>query len=91
MLKALDANQAPTSTIQKFIEKVSPFNTEEFSKDVYLNQCIEDLYLELEAILQKKGDDIQTMKKEIDRTEQILEHLDMDFGDAEGEIQDMPR
>lgn len=33
------------ATIRLYIDKVSPFNNEAYSKNVFLDQCIEDLYL----------------------------------------------
>lgn len=41
--------QVPIATIKKFVEKVSPFLYKEGSKDNYLNECIEQMYLECES------------------------------------------
>lgn len=35
----------PTATLRMFIEQVSPFKFQEGSKDHYLNECINEMYL----------------------------------------------
>lgn len=68
------------ATVRLFIEKVSPFNNEAYNKNVFLDRCIEDLYLECEARKMKKHGDIEKMKKHIEGLEEIAE-LAEQFGE----------
>lgn len=40
---------APVATLRKYLEQVSPFYLEAHSKNAFINECIESLFLELEA------------------------------------------
>lgn len=68
------------ATIRLYIEKVSPFNHEAYNKNVFLDQCIEDLYIECEAKKMSKHSDIEKMKKHIESLEEIAE-LAEQFGE----------
>ena len=56
-------NGVTVATVRLYIEKVSPFNVEAYSKNVFLDRCVEDLYLECEARRVDKFEEIQMMKK----------------------------
>jgi hypothetical protein len=46
-----------------YLDAVSPFKLEEYSKNAYINTCIEELFLQMEAEITAKMDNITTMKK----------------------------
>ena len=64
------------STVRLYIEKVSPFNNGAYSKNVYLDQCIEDLYVAIEGKKMKKHGDIEKMKKHIEELNEIAEQIE---------------
>ena len=70
------------ATIRLYIEKVSPFNNDAYSKNVFLNRLIEEFYKDIELKKVKKHGDIEKMKKHIEGLEEIAE-LEEQFG-AEG-------
>lgn len=72
----------PTATLRMFIEQVSPFRFQEGSKDHFLNECINEMYLQCEAKIQVKCDTIVKMKSNVDRLNEIAENEDM-FGEGE--------
>lgn len=43
-----DDSGLPLATLRMYLEHVSPFRLEEFSKNAFINASIESLYLELE-------------------------------------------
>jgi len=47
--KDFDNLKVPISTIKLYIENVSPFRISEGSKDHFLNNCIEEFYLQCES------------------------------------------
>jgi len=55
------------ATVKKFIYEVSPFTVNEGNKDQYLNNCIEDMYLQIEAKIQEKVDTVAAIKLNIDK------------------------
>ena len=59
-----------------YIEKVSPWNNGAYSKNVYLDQCIEDLYVAIEGKKMKKHDEIEKMKKNIEKLNEIAEQIE---------------
>ena len=64
------------ATVRLYIDKVSPFNNEAYNKNVFLDRCIEDLFLECEQKKLKKHGDIEKMKKHIEALEEIAELAD---------------
>ena len=68
------------ATVRLYIEKVSPYNNNAYNKNVFLDQCIEDLYKSIEAKKIKKHEDIEKMKKHIEGLEEIAE-LAEQFGE----------
>ena len=68
------------ATVRLYIEKVSPYNNNAYNKNVFLDQCIEDLYLACEGKKIKKAEDIEKMKKNIESLEEIAE-LAEQFGE----------
>lgn len=68
------------ATVRLYIEKVSPFNNEAYNKNVFLDRCIEELYIEIEGNKLKKHGDIEKMKKHIEGLEEIAE-LAEQFGE----------
>ncbi len=81
MLSAADAG-VPIATMRLYLDAVSPFKLEEFSKNAYINNCIEELYLQMEGKLQAKMDNITSMKKQIEKLDELQEMLEM-FGEGE--------
>lgn len=73
------------ATVRLYIEKVSPFNNSLYSKNVYLDQCIEDLYLAIEGKKIKKRGEIENMKKNIDKLTEIAEQIE-DGGEENVEL-----
>ena len=61
------------ATVRLYIEKVSPFNHEAYSKNVFLDRCIEELYMEIESKKMKAHVDIEKMKKYIEGQEEVAE------------------
>ena len=61
------------ATVRLYIEKVSPFNHEAYSKNVFLDRCIEELYMEIESKKMKAHADIEKMKKYIEGQEEVAE------------------
>ncbi len=68
------------ATVRLYINKVSPFNHEAYNKNVFLDGCIEELYLECEGKKMKKHGDVERMKKHIEGLEEIAE-LAEQFGE----------
>lgn len=68
------------ATVRLYIDKVSPFNHEAYNKNVFLDGCIEDLYLECEGKKIKKHSEVERMKKHIEGLEEIAE-LAGEFGE----------
>ena len=68
------------ATLRLYIEKVSPFNHGTYSKNVFLDRCIEDMYLACENKKIKKHADIEKLKKNIEGLEEIAE-LAEQFGE----------
>ena len=66
------------ATIRLYIEKVSPFNLNGFSKNAYLDEQIERLFLSLENERTKKYEMIQRIKKNVALME---EYADVDIED----------
>lgn len=64
------------SVIRLYIEKVSPFNNGAYNKNVYLDQCIEDLYITIESKKLKKHGEIEKMKKQIEKLTEIAEQIE---------------
>ena len=64
------------STVRLYIEKVSPFNNGAYSKNVYLDQCIEDLYVAIEGKKMKKHGEIEKMEKHIEELNEIAEQIE---------------
>lgn len=63
-----------------YIEKCSPFNLDAFSKNVYLDRCIEDLIIECEAGRMDQKNSIDMLKKQVEKLEEIAELADA-FGE----------
>lgn len=80
----------PISTVKIYIENVSPFRIEEGSRDNYLNNCIEELYLQCEAAIQVKVDTISKMKEHVAKLDELAEMAEMmgDDGGAPTEMVD---
>ena len=66
-------NGVTIATVRLYIEKVSPFNHEAYSKNVFLDRCIEELYMEIESKKMKSHADIEKMKKYIEGLEEYAE------------------
>jgi len=79
-LKEADLGGVPLATVKMYIEKVSPYNLDAFSKNVYLDRCIEELILECEAGRQDQKNSIEKMKKQVEKLEEIAELADT-FGE----------
>ena len=79
-LKESDLGGVPVATVKMYIEKVSPYNLDAFSKNVYLDRCIEELILECEAGRQGQKNSIEKMKKQVEKLEEIAELADT-FGE----------
>ena len=63
----------PLQTVKTYIEKVSPYNLDAFSKNVYLDRCIEELIIECENDRMNKKHGIDKMKKQVEKLEEIAE------------------
>ena len=68
------------ASVRLYIDKVSPFNHEAYNKNVFLDRCIEDLYMELEGKKLKWHGEIERMKTHITGLEEIAE-LAEQFGE----------
>ena len=68
------------ATARLYLEKVSPFMVEAYSKNVFLDDCIERLYLDCEAKRVAKHEEIVGMKKAVEKLEEIAEIQDA-FGE----------
>jgi hypothetical protein len=85
--KQLEANlgaSIPITTIKLYIEQVSPFRIEEGSRDHFLNDCIEELYLQCEARIQVKVDTISKMKEHVAKLDELAEMTEMMGEDGGG-------
>lgn len=88
-LEADMGTSVPLATIKMFVEQVSPFRVQEGSKDQYLNNCIQDLYIECEAKIQAKMDTIAKMKENVTKLEELAEMADMFVDGEEGQPAEM--
>lgn len=68
-LRKNDLGGIPLATVRLYIEKVSPFNLDAFSRDVYLDRCIEEMMLECEAERHDKKISADKMKTQIEKLE----------------------
>lgn len=62
-LKNADLGGVPLAAAKLYIEKCSPYNLDAFSKNVYLDRCIEELILECESDRMDKKHQVDKMKK----------------------------
>lgn len=76
LLRTTDHGSIPLATVRLYIEKVSPFNLDAFSKDVYLDRCIEEMMLECEAERHDKKIMADKMKTQIEKLEGQQELID---------------
>jgi hypothetical protein len=76
MLKKLDLQGVSVATLKLYLEQVCPQNREEYSKHKYLNKCIEDFYLQSEAMLQDKTDTISKMRKQVDELNTMADDME---------------
>lgn len=65
-----------------YLDNVSPFKLEEYSKNAFINDCIEQLYLELEARIEDKMKGIAGMRKQVEKLDEVAEMMEM-FGEGE--------
>jgi len=79
-LRQCELEGLPLQTVKMYIEKVSPYNLDAFSRNVYLDRCIEELILECEAQRMDKKHSIEKMKKQVEKLEEIAELADT-FGE----------
>ena len=86
-LRTCDLGGVPISTVKLYIEKVSPYNLDAFSKNVFLDRCIEELIIECEEDRLDKKHQVEKMKKQVEKLEEIAE-LAETFGEdgLEGQV-----
>ena len=61
---------AKLATYRLYVEKISPFNHAAYGKNVFLNTCIEELYMKLENNKTNARGHIEHMKKHIERLDE---------------------
>eukprot|EP00352_Strombidinopsis_acuminata_P001218 CAMPEP_0176346066 /NCGR_PEP_ID=MMETSP0126-20121128/5943_1 /TAXON_ID=141414 ORGANISM="Strombidinopsis acuminatum, Strain SPMC142" /NCGR_SAMPLE_ID=MMETSP0126 /ASSEMBLY_ACC=CAM_ASM_000229 /LENGTH=148 /DNA_ID=CAMNT_0017693385 /DNA_START=2326 /DNA_END=2772 /DNA_ORIENTATION=- len=76
------------ATLRLFVEHCSPFRRDAFSKDAYLNDCLEELYIRCEKAIEGKMGDINKMSTQVEKLQEIAQFLD-DFGDDPAEAEQM--
>jgi hypothetical protein len=67
--------------VRLYLEKVTPFSSQLYSKDNFLNKCVEELYLKAEATLDEKKQDIIKMTKSVTDMDEIREILSIGGAD----------
>ena len=72
-LRTCDLGGVPLATVKLYIEKCSPYNLDAFSKNVYLDRCIEELIIECENDRMDKKHQVDKMKKQVEKLEEIAE------------------
>lgn len=75
-------NDIPLATAKLYLQKISPVLNDQYNKDVYLNQAIEDLYLICEEKIIKKKETIDKIKAKITELEEDAEDEEM-YGSGE--------
>lgn len=75
-LKKIDLQGVSVSTMKLYIEQVAPQSNQEFSKHQFLNKCIEDFFLECEAMLEDKQNTIAKMKKQVEKLDEEADMMD---------------
>lgn len=68
------------STVRLYIDNVSPFKWSEFSKNEFINRCIEQMYLDCEFIIEGKVNDIAKMKSQVEKLDELADMAEM-FGE----------
>jgi hypothetical protein len=81
-LEKIEQPGVSLATVRLYIEKVSPFNLNGYSKNAYLDEQIERLFLSLENQRTKKYEMIQRVKKNVALME---EYADVDMDDLDDE------
>jgi hypothetical protein len=71
-LEKLDLG-VPVQTAKLYIEKTGILNKESYDKNDYLNNQVRDFYLTVEAVIKDKMEDINKMKKKVEKLEENLE------------------
>ena len=64
---------AKLATYRLYVEKISPFNHAAYGKNVFLNSCIEELYMKLENKKTNARGHIEHMKKHIERLDEYAQ------------------
>ena len=82
------AGSIPISTMRVFLEQISPFRNSQYSKDVFLNKCIEDDYLKYWDAIKDRQKTISKMKKQVSRLDKEVENLEMYGSDENPEFND---
>ena len=72
-LREADLQGYPLADVKTYYEKVSPFNLAAFSRDVYLDRCIEELILECEAGRQEQKSAIEKLEKHVEKLEEVAD------------------
>merc|ERR1712060_116383 len=85
-LKEVTEQGTPLATVRLYIQKVSPFNHDSYGKNVFLDKCIEQLYMELEGRKGQKRDDIEKLKKHIEKLEEEAEYAEDGLEPEEDEM-----
>ena len=68
-------NGVSIATMRIYIGKVSPFNHSAYGKNVFLNKCIEELYLTCENKKNTARGHIDQLKKHIEKIEEFAEYM----------------
>lgn len=80
-LLSQDIQGVPLQTVRLYLEKVTPFSSQMYSKDNFLNKCVDELYLKAEATLYEKKKDIEKMQKSVSDMDEIREILSIGGAD----------
>lgn len=83
LLAAVGDAGVPLATARLYLEKTSPVLTDEGSRNTYLDQCIEDLFLYCEDKIQGKMGTIDRVKEKITKLEELAEMESMVMDDEE--------
>ena len=89
-LKKLDLQGVSVSTLKLYIEQVSPQANEEYSKHKFLNKCVEDFFLQCEAMLEDKQNTIAKMKKQVEKLDEEADLLEAMQGGGESSADRSP-
>ena len=82
-MKKIEANNADIASIKIYLQKTCPQVRNQFDRNTFLNGLIEDLYFKCEDIMIDKQENINKIKKNVEKLNEVQEILEAMGPDAD--------